>query len=55
MKQSAIQALKQEFYDWCSLLSIDEVVSNRPLIAAIERLERALIKACDRSAAGLRA
>lgn len=37
--------LKENFYDWCSLLSIDEVVSNYRLIAAIERIERELVSA----------
>lgn len=43
-----IRRLKEEFYDWCGLLSIDEVVSNTLLIGSIERLERQLITVCHR-------
>ena len=48
-KNTTLRRLKQDFYDWCALLSIDEIVSNAPLICSIERLERALIAACDRA------
>jgi hypothetical protein len=40
-----LKQLKTTFYDWCSLLTIDEVVSNEDLIKTIERLERMLIAA----------
>ena len=40
-----LKDLKQEFYEWCGLLSIDEIVSNTNLIRVIERLERMLLAA----------
>lgn len=43
---SSFKDLKEEFYEWCGLLSIDEIVSNTNLIRSIERLERMLISAC---------
>lgn len=42
---STLKDLKHEFYEWCGLLSIDEIVSNPPLIRAIERIERMLLAA----------
>lgn len=42
---SVLTDLKNEFYSWCGLLSIDEIVSNMQLIRAIERLERMLLAA----------
>ena len=45
MKYDDLRQLKEEFYDWCALLSIDEVVSNRSLIGAIKRVEHSLIEA----------
>ncbi len=35
--------LKIEFYEWCGLLSIDEVMSNSSLMEAIEQVERTLL------------
>lgn len=43
MNDWLFRRLKYEFYDWCATLSIDECVSNEPLIAAIEHMERLLI------------
>ena len=43
--RSALKDLKQEFYTWCGLLSIDEILSNPNLIHVIERLERMLLAA----------
>jgi len=40
-----LNELKLHFYDWCSYLTIDEIVSNEPLIAGIEKLERLLVGA----------
>ncbi len=40
-----LKQLKSTFYDWCSILTIDEIVSNEELIRTIERLERMLIAA----------
>jgi hypothetical protein len=37
--------LKLVFFDWCSVLSLDECVSNLELIAEIEKVERLLIEA----------
>jgi len=42
---SILKELKKEFYDWCWLLSVEEIVSNPPLVRTIERLERMLIAA----------
>ncbi|MGK5086976.1 hypothetical protein WDW86_05415 [Bdellovibrionota bacterium FG-2] len=41
----ALNQLKLEFFEWCGLLSIDEIVSNANLIRVIERLERMLLAA----------
>ena len=38
-----LKELKLNFYDWCSYLSIDEVISNESLIVVIEKVERLLI------------
>ena len=37
--------LKLEFSDFCGLLSIDEIASNKLLIGCIERFERMLLAA----------
>lgn len=42
---STLTNVKQEFYEWCGLLSIDEIASNIPLLKSIERLERMLLAA----------
>lgn len=42
---STLTGVKQEFYEWCGLLSIDEIASNIPLLNSIERLERMLLAA----------
>lgn len=42
---SSLKDIKQEFYEWCGLLSIDEIASNAPLLKSIERLERMLLAA----------
>jgi hypothetical protein len=39
--------LKHQFFDWCSLLSVDECVSNDQLIRTIEQVERLLIEAAS--------
>jgi hypothetical protein len=48
MEQSVseiINELKMDFFDWCSMLSLDEICSNRKLISVAERLERMLLAA----------
>lgn len=40
-------ALKHQFFDWCSQLTIDECVSNDQLIQTIEQVERYLIEAAN--------
>ncbi len=45
MKYEDLRQIKEEFHDWCLLLSCDEVASNRELIGAIKRLERSLVEA----------
>jgi hypothetical protein len=47
MEKFLYQELKFTFFDWCSLLSLNECVSNPELITAIERLERLLISAAE--------
>ena len=49
MEKILYRKLKFTFYDWCSLLSLDECVSNPELIEAIERVERLLITAGEKS------
>ncbi len=45
MKYDDLCELKEEFYDWCTLLSLDEMSSNVSLGKAIERVERSLVEA----------
>lgn len=45
MEKLLLNELKLHFYDWCSYLTIDEIVSNEALIAEIENLERILVAA----------
>lgn len=40
---STLAELKRAFYEWCGVLSIDEIASNPCLMRAIERFERTLI------------
>ena len=40
-----LTGLKHEFYEWCGLLSVEEIVSNTNLIQVIKRLERMLLAA----------
>lgn len=42
-KNELLLGLKEDFRQWCGLLSIDEIVSNSKLIRVIERLERMLV------------
>ena len=48
MEKILYRKLKFTFYDWCSLLSLDECVSNPELIEAIEQVERLLITAGEK-------
>jgi len=43
METILYRRLKLAFYDWCSLLSLNECVSNERLIESIEQVERLLI------------
>lgn len=45
MQKYKYKKLKVLFFDWCSVLSLDEIVSNPELMRALERVERLLIKA----------
>lgn len=47
MEKVLYQQLKFAFFDWCSLLSLNECVSNPQLIKEIERMERLLIVAAE--------
>ena len=44
MNKYLITQLKEEFYAWCSMLSIDEIASNGRLMRAMERMERRLLR-----------
>jgi len=44
MNRDLITQVKEEFYDWCWMLSIEEIASNRRLMLAIERMERRLLR-----------
>ena len=44
MAKSELKSLKNEFYEWCGLLSIEEILSNSNLIKTIERLQRLLVE-----------
>lgn len=48
MNREYLIRLRNEFYDWCSLLSLDEAASNEKLIAAIEHAERSLVASIQR-------
>ena len=37
-----IKRLKEEFREWCGLLSVEEIISNPSLIEAIKRIESLL-------------
>lgn len=43
MPNDLLLDLKSEFYEWCGLVSIDEICSNPFLIHAIEGVERELL------------
>ena len=38
-----LKKLRDQFYDWCSQLSLDEVASNEELIRTIEEMERFIL------------
>jgi len=44
METDFLKQLKKEFYDWCWLLSVDEIASNLKLLRTIERVERILLQ-----------
>jgi hypothetical protein len=46
MRTKYLKKLRDEFREWCGLLSIEEIMANGPLIAKIERIEH-LFKAVD--------
>ncbi len=37
---NSVTELKHDFYQWCGLLSVDEILENQDLIRVIERLQR---------------
>lgn len=43
MDQNSIREIKQEFFKLCDVISLEEVCSNEPLIAIIERIERLIL------------
>lgn len=42
MQQELLRHLRDQFREFCGLISIDEIVSNEPLMRVIERFERML-------------
>lgn len=44
-KSKLVDQIKEEFVDFCGLLSIDEIASNMRLMRLIEESERSLIQA----------
>lgn len=45
MSLQEVKKLKDEFYKWCSVLSVTEIMTNRPLVREIERLSKLLLEA----------
>lgn len=43
MRRSLLSQLKKDFFEWCGLLSIEEVLSNPRLMEVAERVERMLL------------
>ena len=43
MASASWKEFKEEFYEWCGLLSIDEIIANANLIGVIERVQRILL------------
>lgn len=43
MANTEWKELKHEFYEWCGLLSIEEIIANANLIGVIERVQRILL------------
>ena len=41
-RDASLATLKDDFNEWCGVLSIDEIMSNPPLIRVVERLIRML-------------
>jgi len=44
---NSLRELKEDFRQWCGLLSIKEIMSNPKLMQSIKRLERMLSAATD--------
>ena len=42
MYQELLNHLKDQFHEFCGMISIDEIVSNEPLMRVIEQFERML-------------
>lgn len=42
MSQDIITQLKEQFRDFCGLLSVNEITNNAPLMRVLERFERML-------------
>lgn len=47
--KTLLNELKDEFRQWCGMLSIDEIVSNKNLIIKIERFERMILTAIEKA------
>ena len=45
MHKQKVKELKNEFHEWCGLLSIEEIMSNPVLIRIMERVERLILAA----------
>ena len=42
-KITILEQLKREFFDWCEMLSLDEITSNPNLVRAAESVERSML------------
>lgn len=45
MNSILLRKLKEDYYEWCGLLSIEEIMRNQLLIRVVERLQQLLLKA----------
>lgn len=39
-----IKVLKDEFRQWYGILSVEEIITNQPLISSIEQIEKLISK-----------
>ena len=41
-----IKVLKDEFRQWYGILSVEEIITNQPLISSIEQIEKLITRVC---------